>query len=51
MPYETKLNLIEDVLSILDLHHIRDQRVGGAGTDRGVSGGQKKRVNIGVELV
>lgn len=51
MPHETKLNLVEDVLSILNLHGVRDQKVGGAGTERGVSGGQKKRVNIGLELV
>ncbi|GLI62836.1 hypothetical protein VaNZ11_005404 [Volvox africanus] len=46
---ERKL-LVEEVLTMLDLKMLRDQRVGGI-NDRSLSGGQRKRVNIGVELV
>jgi len=37
------------VMSVLGMMHIRDHLVGDA-QRRGISGGQKKRVNIGVEL-
>lgn len=42
--------IVEDVLEILDLNRIRDSVVGSP-EKRGISGGQKKRVNIGMELV
>lgn len=42
--------IVEDVLTIIDLAPIRDSIVGSA-EKRGISGGQKKRVNIGLELV
>jgi ABC-type multidrug transport system ATPase subunit/Ca2+-binding EF-hand superfamily protein len=42
--------IIEDVISLLELSHIRDSVVGSV-DKRGISGGQRKRVNIGLELV
>ena len=42
--------VIEDVIHLLELDHVRDTVVGSV-SRRGISGGQRKRVNIGVELV
>lgn len=50
MAYQQKLRIIEDVLLVLDLDHIKNTVVGNP-EKRGISGGQKKRVNIGLELV
>lgn len=47
---EQQRAIVEDVIEILDLGRIRDSVVGSA-EKRGISGGQKKRVNIGMELV
>ncbi|KAF4648919.1 hypothetical protein FOL47_002646, partial [Perkinsus chesapeaki] len=49
MPREKKLKIIEDVIQVLDLEQVRHTVVGSPGK-RGISGGQKKRVNIGIEL-
>ena len=45
-----KYTAIYDTLSILSLENIKDEVVGNA-ERRGISGGQRKRVNIGLELV
>ena len=50
IPLEQQKAIVEDVLQILDLEKIRNKVVGSP-DKRGISGGQKKRVNIGVELV
>lgn len=42
--------VVECVLDLLDLRHVADQFIGDE-QQRGISGGQKKRVNIGMELV
>ena len=42
--------IVADVMEILDLTRLRDVMVGSA-EKRGISGGQKKRVNIVMELV
>jgi len=42
-------NITEDVLNVMQIDHIRNSIVGGV-TVRGISGGQRKRVNIGLEL-
>jgi ABC-type multidrug transport system ATPase subunit len=47
---EQQRAIVEDVIEILDLNRIRDSIVGSP-EKRGISGGQKKRVNIGMELV
>ena len=41
---------VDRVLGMLQLGHIQDSIVGSV-EKRGISGGQKKRVNIGLELV
>ncbi|KAJ3065020.1 hypothetical protein HDU98_011589 [Podochytrium sp. JEL0797] len=45
-----KRDRVEEVIRTLGLSHVADTRVGGGGK-RGVSGGEKRRVSIGVELV
>ncbi len=44
------IDLADKTLEDLQMNHVRDSPVGDANT-RGVSGGQKKRVNIGLELM
>ena len=50
MKQKQKFRIIEDTIDMLGLDHIRDSRVGSV-EKRGISGGQRKRVNIGTELV
>ena len=46
------IDLVEDTISLLGLNKVENSIVGGKrGSGRGISGGQLKRVNIGVELV
>lgn len=45
-----KMEKVEEVLSVLKLKHIENSVVGDE-NKRGVSGGEKKRVSIGIELV
>jgi ABC-type multidrug transport system ATPase subunit len=42
--------IVEDVISLLGLSEIRYAQIGSV-DKRGISGGQRKRVNIGMELV
>ena len=42
--------VVRDVIKILKIYHIRHSCIGDEIT-RGISGGQQKRVNIGMELV
>ena len=42
--------IIEGVIELLELGHVRNVVVGSV-DNRGISGGQRKRVNIGLELV
>jgi len=53
MPYAPEAELareVERVLDELDVRHIRHARIGDA-VRRGISGGQRKRVNVGQELL
>lgn len=50
MPHTQKCAIVEDLIKVLEITHIRDSVVGGV-AKRGISGGQKKRGNIGLELV
>jgi ABC-type multidrug transport system ATPase subunit len=50
MPKVQKLRIVEDVIQLLGLESIRKQLVGTV-ESRGISGGQRKRTNIGMELV
>jgi len=43
-------NIVDDVLNVMQLTHVQHTVVGDS-EERGISGGQKKRVNIGIELV
>lgn len=45
----TLKNIVDDVLAVLQIEHIQRSIVGGVEA-RGISGGQRKRVNIGLEL-
>ena len=45
-----KETIVEKTLSTLGLTHIANSKIGGNGV-RGISGGEKRRVSIGVELV
>eukprot|EP00425_Heterocapsa_triquetra_P041907 CAMPEP_0195075524 /NCGR_PEP_ID=MMETSP0448-20130528/18379_1 /TAXON_ID=66468 /ORGANISM="Heterocapsa triquestra, Strain CCMP 448" /LENGTH=1151 /DNA_ID=CAMNT_0040107913 /DNA_START=69 /DNA_END=3524 /DNA_ORIENTATION=- len=42
-------NIVEDVLRVMQLVHVQHSIVGGI-ESKGISGGQRKRVNIGLEL-
>lgn len=44
-------NRVELVLSELGLQHVGDSQVGGSGKIRGISGGERRRVTIAMELV
>ncbi|KAJ3038431.1 ATP-binding cassette sub- G member 2 [Rhizophlyctis rosea] len=45
-----KLARVDEVLAMLGLTHVADTRIGDS-TTGGISGGEKKRVSIGIELV
>lgn len=47
---EEKYLIINDTLRLLDLYDIRDQLIGALGK-HGISGGERKRTSIGMELV
>lgn len=49
MPCFVSIN-VEELMKELGLDHIADSRVGG-GSDHGISGGERRRVSIGVDLV
>ena len=49
MPRAAKLAFAESIISLLELNHIRDSRIGDE-SERGISGGQRKRVNVGLEV-
>lgn len=42
-------HIVDDVLAVLQIEHIQRSIVGGV-AERGISGGQRKRVNIGLEI-
>ncbi|KAJ2516422.1 hypothetical protein H4217_004587 [Coemansia sp. RSA 1939] len=48
---QDKKQRVEEVMRQLRLSHIANSRIGGGGGKRGVSGGERKRVSIGIELV
>ncbi|KAL4536815.1 hypothetical protein Ndes2526A_g06320 [Nannochloris sp. 'desiccata'] len=49
-PLREQLAIVDDVVNVLQLRHVQHSVVGSA-ERRGISGGQRKRVNIGMELV
>ncbi|KAL2822815.1 ABC-2 type transporter-domain-containing protein [Aspergillus cavernicola] len=50
-PNAEKLNYVEVIINLLELHDIADSLVGKPGTGHGLSVEQRKRLTIGVELV
>ncbi len=47
-----KRQRVDDVIDQLSLNHVRDSRIGGRSTHtHGLSGGEMRRVGIGLELV
>mgnify|MGYP001109777183 FL=1 len=50
MPKAEKLAMVDKVIELLDLHICQNTRIGSQ-FERGVSGGERKRVSIGVELL
>jgi hypothetical protein len=46
---EEKENLINDIIEVLGLYHVKYNIIGDV-EQRGLSGGERKRVNIGMEL-
>jgi len=49
-PYKAIETLVDDVIQLLDLTEVRNSIIGDE-TKRGISGGQRKRVSIAMELV
>ena len=49
---KAKVERIDKLLTELDLAHVADERIGGiGGSSGGLSGGQKRRVTVAIELV
>jgi len=46
---ESLMHIVDDVLNVMQVDHIQNSIVGSV-EERGISGGQRKRVNIGLEL-
>ncbi|KAF1913746.1 hypothetical protein BDU57DRAFT_520742 [Ampelomyces quisqualis] len=51
MSRTSKEQRVEDVERQLGIYHIRNQKIGSEETERGISGGEKRRVGIACELV
>jgi ABC-type multidrug transport system ATPase subunit len=47
---EEVMKIVDNVIDVLRLHNIRHSIIGDE-ENRGISGGQRKRVNVGIELV
>lgn len=50
MPYRKKMNRIEEVMDELGISHIRDTFIG-TDLERGISGGERRRLAIATELL
>lgn len=50
MTYDDKMKRVDRALEVLSLRHIQDNRIG-TQMARGVSGGERRRVSIAVELI
>eukprot|EP00736_Rhodelphis_marinus_P002660 Rmarinus@m.3794 len=55
LPHGTRPDVIDSrvrlVMDLLELTHIADSRVGGADEGRGISGGERKRLCVGIEII
>lgn len=50
MPWSVKQERVQKIINELGLRKCENSRVGGA-AERGISGGERKRLSIGMELV
>lgn len=50
MPDKEKSERIKELIELLGLSHVEDSVIGKEGR-RGISGGERKRVSIGVEVI
>lgn len=50
VPLSTKLDIVNDIINDLGLSKVKDTRIGDE-TERGLSGGEKRRVSIATQLV
>lgn len=50
-PEYVKHAMVDRVIDELNLGHIVNSRIGSSGASRGISGGERRRVSIGMELV
>eukprot|EP00042_Codosiga_hollandica_P030429 m.176812 g.176812 ORF g.176812 m.176812 type:complete len:276 (+) comp53359_c0_seq7:38-865(+) len=51
LSYQQKHDKVDEIISELGLRHVRDSQVGGTDDIRGISGGERRRVSIGVQLL
>ncbi|EKX39026.1 hypothetical protein GUITHDRAFT_58672, partial [Guillardia theta CCMP2712] len=51
MPLEEKMRRVDQVIEILQLDQCKDNVIGYPGEKSGVSGGERKRINIAMELI
>ena len=49
--YKAKMKLVNSIIGELGLEGCRNTKVGKAGVSKGISGGERKRLAIGVELL
>ena len=50
LPYEERMAKVEEIISSLKLEKCQNTKIGNA-LEKGISGGEKRRVSIGVELI
>ena len=50
MSYAEKIAAVNKIIKVLQLENVQNSVIGDS-ENRGISGGEKKRVNIGIELV
>lgn len=48
---QQRIEIVDKVISDLGLYRVRNSTIGGPNTRKGISGGEMKRVSIGVELL
>ena len=50
LSYDEKMRKVDEVIEMLDLTAIQHSKVGGT-LIRGISGGEKRRLSIGIEII
>ena len=50
MPYEKRMEKVEEIISSLKLEKCQNTKIGNA-LEKGISGGEKRRVSMGIELI